>query len=104
RGSPLELDNEVHFEGNELGQHRCKAIVLTLRPGVFNRYVVALDIAGSAQALMERGQTAREHVRAEPPHRGVARETVTLSVEGREVQVEVVRQPRHLGGSQAYWR
>ena len=53
---------------------------------------------------MERAQTAREHVRAEPPHRGVARETVTLSVEGREVQVEVVRQPRHLGGSQAYWR
>jgi hypothetical protein len=104
RRSARDCDNHGHFAANEIGQQRWKSIVLILRPAVFDSYVLALDIAGFAQALMERAQTAREHVRAEPPHRGVARETVTLSVEGREVQVEVVRQPRHLGGSQAYWR
>ena len=38
-----------------------------------------------------------------PPHRGLARETLTLRVDGAEQELEVVRQERRLGGSQAYW-
>jgi len=38
-----------------------------------------------------------------PPHRGVARETLTLLVDGVPQELEVVRQERHLGGTQAYW-
>jgi hypothetical protein len=41
---------------------------------------------------------------AAPPHRGLARETVVLRVDGLEQPVEVVRQNRFLGGTQAYWR
>ena len=41
---------------------------------------------------------------AAPPHAGLARETLTLLVDGAEQVVEIVRQPRHLGGTQAYWR
>src|SRR5262249_12047587 len=40
-----------------------KSIVLILRPAVFDSHVLALDIAGFAQAPTERAQTAREHVR-----------------------------------------
>lgn len=39
----------------------------------------------------------------QPPHRGVAREAVTLSVDGVEQVLEVVRQKRRLGGQQGYW-
>src|SRR5262249_37144634 len=38
-----------------------------------------------------------------PRHAGLARETLTFHVDGVEQVVEIVRQPRHLGGSQAYW-
>src|SRR5215469_8165113 len=41
---------------------------------------------------------------ASPPHRGLAREGVTLRVGDAEQTLEVVRQPRHLGGSQGFWR
>jgi hypothetical protein len=41
--------------------------------------------------------------RAAPLHAGVAREAVTLLVDGVEQVIEVVREPRHLGGTQAYW-
>ena len=40
---------------------------------------------------------------AAPPHAGLARETLTLSVDGVPQEVEVVRQERFLGGTQAYW-
>jgi hypothetical protein len=40
---------------------------------------------------------------AAPPHAGLARETLTLLVDGVPQELEVVRQPRHLGGQQAYW-
>lgn len=39
---------------------------------------------------------------AAPPHRGLAREQVTLLVDGREQRLEVVRQNR-IHGQQAYW-
>src|SRR5262245_46518988 len=38
-----------------------------------------------------------------PRHAGVAREAVTVRVDGVEQGLEVVRQPRHLGGTQAFW-
>src|SRR5262245_35899429 len=41
---------------------------------------------------------------AAPPHAGVAREVVTFQVDGELREVEVIRQERRLGGSQAYWR
>jgi hypothetical protein len=40
---------------------------------------------------------------AAPPHRGVARETATVVIDGAEQKLEVVRQDRINGGQQAYW-
>jgi|SRR5215472_1105967 len=40
---------------------------------------------------------------ASPPSAGLARESVTLRVGETEQTIEIVRQPRHLGGHQAYW-
>jgi hypothetical protein len=40
---------------------------------------------------------------AQPLHRGLAREDVTFRVDGAVQVVEVVRQERRLGGTQAYW-
>ena len=40
---------------------------------------------------------------AQPLHRGVAREGVTFLIDGVEQLVEVVRQERRFGGSQAFW-
>jgi hypothetical protein len=40
---------------------------------------------------------------AAPRHAGIARERLTLRIDGVEQVLEVVRQERHLGGSQAYW-
>jgi len=79
RGSARDRDNHGHLAVNEIGQQRWKSIVLILRPAVFDRYVLALDIAGFAQTLTERAQTAREHVRRFAPevsdhwHRGLLR-------------------------------
>src|SRR5262249_33184757 len=38
-----------------------------------------------------------------PPHHGLAREELVLLVDGTPQRLEVIRQPRHLGGTQAYW-
>jgi hypothetical protein len=38
-----------------------------------------------------------------PPHAGLMRERLVVLVNGVPHVVEVVRQPRHLGGTQAYW-
>jgi hypothetical protein len=40
---------------------------------------------------------------AQPPHAGLARETITLVVDGVEQELEIVRQERRLGGQQGYW-
>jgi len=40
---------------------------------------------------------------APPPSGPLAREAVSLLVGGFEQVVEIVRQPRHLGGTQAFW-
>src|SRR5262249_41038615 len=49
---------------------------------------------------MPLGRGTRE---ASPPHAGLAREAVTVVVNGVEQVLEVVRQERFLGGTQAYW-
>ena len=41
---------------------------------------------------------------AAPPHRGLAREQLRVIIDGVEQVIGIVRQPRHLGGTQAYWR
>jgi hypothetical protein len=41
---------------------------------------------------------------AAPPHAGLARESLTLRIDGVVQVVEIVRQERHLGGQQAFWR
>ena len=43
-----------HLTANQIGRQRRQAIVLTLRPAVFDRHVLALDIAGLLQALAKR--------------------------------------------------
>jgi len=40
---------------------------------------------------------------ASPPHRGIARESVTTIIDGKEQTLEIVRQPR-IHGTEAYWR
>src|SRR5262249_32627421 len=40
---------------------------------------------------------------AAPPHRGLARERLPLLVDGVPQELEVIRQERHLGGTQAFW-
>src|SRR5262249_41986046 len=40
---------------------------------------------------------------ATPPHRGIARETITVVIDGTPQELEVVRQDRINGGQQAYW-
>src|SRR5262249_22004296 len=63
RGSARDCVNHGHLAANEIRQQHWKSIVLILRPAVFDSHVLALDIAGFAQAPTERAQTAREHVR-----------------------------------------
>jgi hypothetical protein len=41
---------------------------------------------------------------AAPPHRGVAREQLCVVIDGVSTWVEIVRQRRHFGGTQAFWR
>src|SRR5262249_9340488 len=63
RGRARDCVNHGHLAANEIRQQHWKSIVLILRPAVFDSHVLALDIAGFAQATTERAQTAREHVR-----------------------------------------
>jgi hypothetical protein len=41
---------------NEIGRHRRQAIIVALRPAVFDCHVLALDIAGFFQPLTKCGQ------------------------------------------------
>lgn len=41
---------------------------------------------------------------ASPPHRGVARESLTVRIDGAEQVLEVIRQDRINGGQEAYWQ
>jgi hypothetical protein len=44
---------------DEIGQHRRQAIVLAFEPVVFDRHILAFDIAGFAEAFAERRRTRR---------------------------------------------
>ena len=65
--------NHGHLATNQIGRQCRQAIVLALGPGIFDRYVLALDIAGFTQALPERAQACSEQFRRfalkEPDHR-----------------------------------
>ena len=52
----------------------------------------------TAKRLVEGSQMV-----AQPLHRGVAREAVRIVVDGVPQTIEVVRQERHLGGTQGFW-
>ena len=48
-------DDHRHLAADQIGRQRRQSIVLTFRPAIFDRDVLALDIAGLLQALAERG-------------------------------------------------
>ena len=50
------------LSANQVGRQRRQPIHLTLRPAVFDRHVLALDIAGVFEALAECAQTVRVRV------------------------------------------
>jgi hypothetical protein len=66
-------DDHGHLTTNQLICHRRQSVVLPVRPAVFDRDVLGLDIAGFLQALTERGRHGRVPVRRtaieEPDHR-----------------------------------
>ena len=66
-------DDHGHLTTNQLSRHRRHSVVLPLRPAIFDRHVLALDIAGFLQALTERGHHGRVPARRcaveEPDHR-----------------------------------
>jgi hypothetical protein len=45
---------------DQFRNHRGKSIIVTLCPAVFERHVSAVDVAGFAQALAERGDKVLE--------------------------------------------
>src|SRR5262249_54574046 len=87
---------------------RIAAIRITSRPldAIYNGTHFIVMVASFGTTTTPRSSNRRvedtQKVTA-PPHRGVAGETLTLLVDGVEQRVEVVRQERHLGGTQAYW-
>jgi hypothetical protein len=56
-GSPPIAAHHGHLTRNQIGRQARKSIVLPLRPAVFNRDVLALDIARFVQALAEGSHT-----------------------------------------------
>jgi len=58
---------------DQFGRQRRQAIVLLLRPTIFDRDIASLDVAGFAQAMEERAQPAgvplRGRAAEKPDHR-----------------------------------
>lgn len=71
--------------------------IRTYSPGTMGSF-------GSGAEPAPRQLVANTQGIAAPVHRGVAREVVTFQVDGDLQEVEVIRQVRRFGGSQAYWR
>ena len=63
-GVAADRDDHGHLAADQIGRQRRQSIVLTLRPAVFDRHVLALDIAGFVQALAERARRMRDRRRA----------------------------------------
>ena len=68
--------DHVDLAADEVGGQCGQPIIVTLRPAVFDRHVLSLDIAGFAQSLAERGhkrlQTGRASVLPRKPITGIA--------------------------------
>jgi hypothetical protein len=58
RGSIGERGDHGHATAHEIGHERRQAIVLAIQPVVLNHYVLALDVAGFAEAFAERSSLA----------------------------------------------
>src|SRR5262249_17236825 len=62
-----------YLPANQFGRQLRQPLVLTLSPAIFDRHVLALDIAGVLEALAECAHTVRKRVRRctaeEPDHR-----------------------------------
>jgi hypothetical protein len=56
-------DDHGDPSANQIGRQRRQPVVLTLRPAVFDRYGLALDIAGVFEALTKSAQALRHPVR-----------------------------------------
>ena len=59
RAKCAACDDHGHLTATRSAASAGKPIVLTFRPAVFDRHVLALDIAGFAEALTERGDRSR---------------------------------------------
>ena len=49
------VDDHVDLAADEIGGQCGQPIIVALRPAVFDRHVLSLDVAGFAQSLVERG-------------------------------------------------
>src|SRR5215211_6046995 len=48
-----------HLSANQIGRHCRQSLVLTLREAIFDRYIVAFDVAALLETLMEYSQELR---------------------------------------------
>ena len=63
RSGTAGRDDHGDLSANQFGRQRRQSIDLILRPAVFDRHVLALDIAGVFEALAKSAQPVREPVR-----------------------------------------
>ena len=87
-------DDLGHLSANEIGCQRRQPIVMSFGPAVFDRHIVALDIAGFLKPLAERGHHGRMRFR----RRGVEKSN------HRHRRLLRVRRPRPDGHTTAYQR
>ena len=60
RSGAADRDDHGDLSANQIGRQRRQPIDLILGPAVFDRHVLALDIAGLLQALAKCAQTVRD--------------------------------------------
>ncbi|HEX3410283.1 MAG TPA: hypothetical protein VHT00_01080 [Stellaceae bacterium] len=59
RGDAARSYDHVDLAADEIGGQCRQSIIAALRPAVFDRHVLSLDIAGFAQSLAEPGHIRR---------------------------------------------
>src|SRR5262249_202821 len=73
RGGTSGRNDYGYLAGNQLGRQLRQPVELTLSPAIFDRHVLALDIAGVLEALAECAHTVRKRIgrctAEEPDHR-----------------------------------
>jgi hypothetical protein len=67
RGRATAGEHYGHLAAHQIGRQRGQSIILPIRPTVFDRDVVALDIADLAQAAKESGDRRRIRPRGRRP-------------------------------------